>query len=280
MKGVSTARRPSARLFFGLVFGWSWLWWLAAGLTGTAVTEPPAAWMFLVGGLGPVLVAVFLVFRHYGVQDRRDFWSRLWETRRVGLRWWAIIVAASVGPTIVGWALTSGGDFTIGVSTGAAASVGMATWLVFVGGAAIAEEPGWRGYGLDTLLRRHSLPVTSALLGVAWATWHVPQFFLEGTYQHDELGIGTGFFWMFLLAILAQTFLYVWIVTSTSGSILAAVVFHALANLAGEIFDPGAMGQLLALLLWMAVAVALAIHWGSSQRTTPVLSARAREPIA
>jgi uncharacterized protein len=262
-------RHPSPFVFFGLVFGWSWLWWLAAGLTGTAVTEPPATWMFLIGGLGPLLAAVVLVSRHYSTGARREFWRRIYDPRRAGWRWWLITAAAAAGPTVVGWLLTSGEDFSVGVSSARAASMGVVVWLVFAGGAALVEEPGWRGYALDTLLKRHSLPVTSVLLGVAWAAWHLPHFFLEGTYQHDEVGLGTSLFWMFLLAILAQTFLYVWVVTSTSGSILTAVVFHALTNLAGEIFSPGPGGKLVALLIWMAAAVAVAIHWQRSRRPTP-----------
>lgn len=273
-------RHPSPFVFFGLVFGWSWLWWLTAGLTGTAVTEPPVTWMFLVGGLGPVLAAVVLVCRHYSTGARREFWRRLYDPLRVGWRWWLITAAAAAGPTVVGWLLTSEGDFSVGVSSARAASMGVVVWLVFAGGAALVEEPGWRGYALDTLLKRHSLTVTSVLLGVAWAAWHLPHFFLEGTYQHDEVGLGGSLFWMFLLAILAQTFLYVWIVTNTSGSILTAVVFHALTNLAGEIFNPGPTGKLVALLIWMAAAVAVAIHWRRSGRPTPgVNSALGREVI-
>lgn len=41
-----------------------------------------------------------------------------------------------------------------------------------------------------------------------------------------------------MAAIVTQTFLYVWVVTSTRGSILAAIVFHALTNVAAETLDP------------------------------------------
>ena len=260
----------SAVTFFLVAFGWSWGWWMAAGLAGPAVTEPPATWMFLIGGLGPVLAATVLVFRHYSTGARREFWRRLYDPRRVGWRWWLITATAAAGPTVVAALLTSGGDFSVGVSSARAASMGVVVWLVFVGGAAFVEEPGWRGYALDALLRHHTLSVTSVLLGMAWAAWHLPHFFLEGTYQHDEVGLGTPLFWMFLLAILSQTFLYVWIVTNTAGSILTAIVFHALTNLAGEIFRPSPAGKLVALLIWVVAAAAVAIHWRRNSRPISV----------
>ena len=72
--------------FLGLVFGWSWLWWLAVGLTGVPVTEPPAATLALIGALGPLLAAVLLVWRRYSSEGRREFWRRIFDPARVGWR--------------------------------------------------------------------------------------------------------------------------------------------------------------------------------------------------
>ena len=263
-RGVATDRvdrRPSPRVFFLLTFTWSWAWWAVAGLTGAPVTQPPATLLALVGGLGPLLAAVVLVWRHYPQQARRTFWRRVWDPRLVGRRWWLLLVGAAAGPTVVGWLLTSRGDLTVGVTSTGAASVGVAPWLLFAAGAAAVEEPGWRGYALDALLDRHTPLAASVLLGATWALWHLPQFFLAGTYQHDEVGLGTGLFWMFTLAIIAQTVLYLWVVTNTRGSILAAIVFHALTNLAGETLDPAPAGELVALMLWVAAAIAVGVHW-------------------
>jgi hypothetical protein len=66
-----------------------------------------------------------------------------------------------------GWA----GDLrcrpSIGVSSAGAASLGVVAWLLFAGGAAVVEEPGWCG---ATPSIRHGLPVASVLLGAAWAS--------------------------------------------------------------------------------------------------------------
>lgn len=254
----SAHRGLSATTFFALAFAWSWLWWLAASVVGGPVTSRPAATLALVGGFGPLLMAILLVWRHYTPEARHEFGRRIWDPRLIPGRWWVIVVALGAGPTVVGWLATSGGE--LGVVSPGSGSLGVGVWLVFVAGAALVEEPGWRGYALDALLKRHTLAVTSVVLGVMWAIWHLPQFLLQGSYQHG-LGLGTGPFWMFILAIVAQSFAYVWVVTNTGGSIFAAIVFHALTNLAGETLDPSSAGRLVALALWMAVAAVLVVYW-------------------
>lgn len=252
--------RRSPGMFLLLTFGWSWTWWAVVALTGVPVGRSPAYLLFLVGGLGPSFAALTMVFRHYSPAERVEFWRRMWDPRRIGGRWWLVVVAAGAGPTFVGWMVTAGGDFSVGIRSNGAAGVGVVAWLFLAGGAAFVEEPGWRGYGLDALLSRFSMTSTSLVLGVAWMGWHLPHFFIEGTYQHG-LGFGSGLSGVFAAAIIAQTFLYVWVVTNTGMSILAAVVLHASTNLAGELFDPGLSGRLVALALWTAAAIALIFYW-------------------
>lgn len=43
------------------------------------------------------------------------------------------------------------------------------------------EEIGWRGYALPRLSERFGLPISSIVLGMIWATWHLPLFFFPGS---------------------------------------------------------------------------------------------------
>ena len=45
--------------------------------------------------------------------------------------------------------------------------------------APIGEEPGWRGFALPRLQRRHSPLVATLMLGVVVAAWHLPLVFLS-----------------------------------------------------------------------------------------------------
>jgi len=47
------------------------------------------------------------------------------------------------------------------------------------------EEVGWRGFALPRLTEKMGLPSASLLLGVVWAIWHLPLFFVSGA---DKFG--------------------------------------------------------------------------------------------
>jgi hypothetical protein len=46
--------RNDTRLFFALAYGWSWLFWMPAVLSGRAFDEPPVPLLIALGGIGPL----------------------------------------------------------------------------------------------------------------------------------------------------------------------------------------------------------------------------------
>lgn len=48
----------------------------------------------------------------------------------------------------------------------------------------LPEEMAWRGYALDGLQIQWKALTASIALGAAWTVWHLPLFFIEGSYQH------------------------------------------------------------------------------------------------
>ena len=83
--------------------------------------------------------------------------------------------------------------------------------------APIGEEPGWRGFALPRLQAEHSPLVSTLILGIVVAVWHVPLIFL--TEEH--------FSPIFLVATVAVTFFYTWIFNHTRGSVFMTIVAHA-----------------------------------------------------
>lgn len=94
------------------------------------------------------------------------------------------------------------------------------------------EEIGWRGYALPRLGEALGLPLASVILGVIWATWHLPFFFLPG---NDKTG---GPFPMYLLAVTAISVVMAWLYWRTNGSLLMTMLLHAAINNTKDILAP------------------------------------------
>jgi uncharacterized protein len=259
-RGFNASMRPmglqgsrvlsSPWLFFALTFAWTWLFWVAAALSGSEWTEPAVLLLFALGGIGPSLTGVVLTYVTRGREDRRDFWRRVLSFRQIGFRWAVVILAFAVVPVVLGIGLAVAAGAEPGDVAGAP-SLAIGGAAVFALAAALAEELGWRGYVLDRLQERYAALTASIVTGVFWAAWHVPLYFVEGTFQNEN-GFGSPEFWFFSLTLLPQSVLYTWLYNSLGRSILSAIVFHWATNVTGEALSPEGAA------LWASGAVTLA----------------------
>jgi uncharacterized protein len=257
-----SARRGHAPgVFLGATLLWSWTWWgLAAGLPGPWLAGPSLA-LFVLGGLGPLLVAAVLVGLGHAGESPASFWRRALHPRSMAARWWLVVVAlATLPPLTVRLVTTSADDALL--------APGPVAFLVVGALAGAAEEPGWRGYAQHGLQQRVSVLTTSLIVGVAWSAWHLPLFWLEGTYQHG-LGVGTTAFWAFHAAILLGSIVYGWLYNAAGGVTIAAVAFHAVGNVANELFPTDDAALTIAVQAVLAGAVTVGA-WQWIRRPRPV----------
>ena len=130
-----------------------------------------------------------------------------------------------------------------------------------------SEELGWRGYALDRLQKRWNAVFSSLLLGVIWAFWHLPMFFIIGFGQYDnQIPYGH-----FFITIVLVSVLITWLQNNTKGSLVPAFILHAMINLTGEVLPlakKNELGQIDAtpwiicnLLLFLIVIVVIRF-WG------------------
>jgi uncharacterized protein len=187
-----------------VTFGWTWtIWWFAV-FAGRTSGEMPLPLLFALGGLGPVVGAGFVI-RGADQRYRREFLQRLWDPRRISGFWWLALAAVAIIPALAGYLVAAAvgrppvEESTLTMGTGAFI-------LCFAFAAGAVEEPGWRGVALDWLQTRTSSVVTATLIGVLWAVWHLPLFFMEGTYQHG-LGFWSARFWHFNVALVLLSIL-------------------------------------------------------------------------
>lgn len=136
-------------------------------------------------------------------------------------------------------------DYSIG-------TVGMVVVFALVAG--LAEEPGWRGAASDAWQAR-TRPVWAAIgIGGFWAIWHLPLYFVEGSYQHG-VGFGSVRFWFINLVLVQLGVLYIWLANGAGGSILIAILAHAGFNIAAELVPASTIRDVVAFVLISAATL-------------------------
>ena len=227
--GATTVARTSARLgdrttlilFFSLAYGLSWAVWgstLArdAGLIGWSVPAEPF------GFLAVSVAAVVATLSFGGRAALRSLGSRLvlW---RVAPRWYLAAVVLPVLPALaaLGVHLALGGEHDVHAFVPLAATLPLllSQWLTHL----LTEEAGWRGVALPRLRARLGSLPAGLVLGLLWAGWHIPMFFLAGTRQ-------TYPFPGFLVMVVSTSVVMTWVWDQTRGSVLIAALFHAAMN--------------------------------------------------
>ncbi|HYP46618.1 MAG TPA: CPBP family intramembrane glutamic endopeptidase, partial [Propionibacteriaceae bacterium] len=163
--------------FFVLTFVLSWAVWgsrlaYEQGLAGWQLGEPFV--YFAVSG--SAVATTWMLGRGRAL---RAFARRLllW---RVPARWYAAALLLPALPALaaVGVYLTFGGQHDVSalVPLGGALPLLLSQLALHL----LTEEAGWRGFALPRL-RVLLGPVTASLvLGLVWAAWHIPMFFVSG----------------------------------------------------------------------------------------------------
>jgi membrane protease YdiL (CAAX protease family) len=119
----------------------------------------------------------------------------------------------------------------------------------------LGEEPGWRGYLLPALQRRHRVLTASLIVGLVWGMWHLPMLVLVG---HASLSMAFAIgFATYTLDMVAGSILFAWLYNATGGSLLLTVLFHMSFNATLNVYwqsVEGPFATLLSLVLWLAAA--------------------------
>jgi membrane protease YdiL (CAAX protease family) len=98
------------------------------------------------------------------------------------------------------------------------------------------EEIGWRGYALPRLAARFGLAPAGVLIGLVWACWHLPQFFIP---EADTYGQS---FFVYVLQVTAISVAMTWLSAHTNGSLLLVMLMHSAINNSKDIVPSPVLG--------------------------------------
>jgi membrane protease YdiL (CAAX protease family) len=146
--------------------------------------------------------------------------------------------------------------------------------------AGIGEEFGWRGFLLPRLQSRHNALVAGLIVGAAWATWHIPLFFIEGTsqYEHRLAGGLLPAVLGYAAFVIAQSVQFTWLFNNTKGSVLLAAVFHGASNTWGGYIDVY-RGHFDGILVFMGVSVLVTVVIAAMAGTTDLSRTNKRDVL-
>ena len=208
--------------FLAITFGWSW--GIAAllifftdqvvAIFGEITNKNP---LYILMAYTPGIAGTFLVWRHYGLKGLGSFFRRLtlWRMPRV---WWLYLIVGIPITAYLAAALNGSISDPFPFSPWYQVFPAVLQGFFLLG---TIEEFGWRGIA-QPLLQRKMAPFWAGLIvGIIWATWHLPVFLFGGGVQYSAWPIVP-----FYGGVIALSIIITPMFNSARGSLLIAYLYH------------------------------------------------------
>jgi membrane protease YdiL (CAAX protease family) len=214
--------------FFLLTYASSWAFFISAAILshGNQVTTSGLMTvqyiLVFLGTITPSLVAVLLIARFGKAGETQKLLKRIvkWQ---VNIKWYLFAVGymaiIKLSVALIHRAIT-----------GTWPHFGQEAWYLMVVAITFStwvqagEEIGWRGFALPRMTAKLGLGSSTLLLGVLWACWHLPLFFMR---EADTFGQS---FFLYLMQVTALSVALGWLYWRTQGSLLLVMLMHAAVN--------------------------------------------------
>ncbi len=224
-----------------ITFFISWLsWGILILLTGFNVIKFQSVIgviLFLIGGFGPTISAIMCIDGKFSF---RKLWKFITDHKKKTIGYLLFFVALMVGSVVLSYTQADKRSWCHLFDTTTPQSVcfgqvflsAIVAFIIItlIGGG--NEELGWRGtlqplmekvLGKKIKNRALSFIVATLCVGLIWALWHLPLWFVAGSTQQ---GINYG---LFVLSCIMLSFWLACIYRKT-GSVLYCMIIHGLVN--------------------------------------------------
>lgn len=126
-------------------------------------------------------------------------------------------------------------------------------WLIpimIIGGG--IEEIGWRGFLFPELRKRYSFAISAVSIGIVWAIWHIPMWFIANSPQ-TKIN-----FLLFMISCITVSLLLAFIYEKTS-SIFLCIFMHAVDNAYYYLFTTSVDYNIITITFALLIAVLIFI---------------------
>jgi membrane protease YdiL (CAAX protease family) len=207
--------------FFLIAYGLMW-----ACFISVAIAVPPASpmggFLLLLGTYAPTIAALLLTWRDDGAPGVRALVGRIFKG---GIAPKYIVIAVSYIAVIkLTAAVIHRAIFGAWPLFGAEPLVLLPFAILLSTPVQAGEEIGWRGYALPRLTERFGLAAASVILGLIWAFWHLPQFFIASADTYHQAFIP------WAIQVVGLSVVMAWLYARTRGNLLIVMLMHAAAN--------------------------------------------------
>lgn len=209
--------------FFFIAFLVAWLLFITASLiSNNAQLSVLSRLLIFMGAISPGLVAVSLTAIAKGSEGVKVLINKI-SFKDTKVRWYIFAVTfiafIKVLAALVYFLLYNSWP-----------QFGTTPWYVMLFAIAFSmwvqagEEIGWRGYALPLMSKKIGLAMSSILLGIIWATWHLPLFYITAADTFNQS------FPLYLLQVTGLSVIMAWLLWKVNGNLLPLMVFHAAIN--------------------------------------------------
>jgi membrane protease YdiL (CAAX protease family) len=251
-------RRVAPFVIATFTFSWTiWIGLLVARRAGVLSTDQLGS-LYGFGGLGPSLVALVLVWSSEGLRGARAFLVRVFEWR-APVFWYAyaLLLPVLLRMAALGVYRLTGGVLLANPIAPLKIFIAYVVALIVP----LMEEYGWRGYLQPALQSRFSAARTGLTVGVIWALWHAPLFWIPGTGFYNwaaASGFGIAFAG-YAVSVVALALIISVQFECTSGNLLLVFLLHDAVNTSSDVLmAPYSRAGLTAPTWWAALILVVA----------------------
>jgi len=216
--------------FFIITFLWSWIVWTPLVLASHKIIPASDKLLsiltfiaIMLGAFGPLAGALIVIHREKGKSYLRKYLQSFLDFK-LGWKTYVIPVIIFGGSTFIAWFFPEllGEKRLSMLLPSIWVYIPCLIFMIFLGGG--QEEFGWRGYALPILENKFGIWLANIILGMIWAFWHLPLWFITGTNQ-TYMNFGG-----FILLMVGYSFIFSWIRRISGNRPFSGLYIHGLAN--------------------------------------------------